>query len=106
MRAATIRKDFDIPELLKGIYREMEISPIGLLKNYALNLICSKIHKYEAEDMHLNKKYNCSFEEFNRKIGHMKDKENFEWEDDLLDWEFAIENLEYWKRKAKEIQSK
>ncbi|TLD40541.1 MAG: hypothetical protein JETT_3178 [Candidatus Jettenia ecosi] len=85
-----IKKDFEIPDELMNIYKEMEVSPVGLLKNYALNLVNGKIHKYE--------------EEFRRKIDGMENEENFEWEDDLSDWEFAVENLEYWKKKAVELQ--
>lgn len=28
----------------------------------------------------------------------MENEENFEWEDDLMDWEFAVENLSVWQR--------
>jgi len=90
-----LKKDFEIPDTLKNIYREMEVSPVGLLKNYALNLVYSKIHKYETESMYFEKKYGCAFEEFKHKVEGMKNEENFEWEDDLLDWGFAVENLEY-----------
>jgi len=33
----------------------------------------------------------------------MRNVENFEWEDDLMDWEFAVENLELWRKKVQEI---
>jgi len=63
----------------------MEVSPVGLLKNYG-----------------------CAFEEFKHKVEGMKNEENFEWEDDLLDWGFAVENLEYYtgkkRRKKSEIK--
>ncbi|MBI5416972.1 hypothetical protein HZA55_03350, partial [Candidatus Poribacteria bacterium] len=71
-----------------------------------LNQVYSKIHKYDNENIHFSKKYNCSFEEFNHKIDLMNDKENFDWEDDLMDWKFAFENLKYWQKKAKEIQTR
>ena len=29
----------------------------------------------------------------------MEKEENFEWEDDLMDWEFAFENFRYWQKK-------
>ncbi len=45
------KTDFKIPDELMDIYQEMEISPVGLLKNYALNIVCGKIHKYEIENI-------------------------------------------------------
>lgn len=39
------------------------------------------------------------------KVGSMEKEENFEWEDDLMDWEFAFENFRYWQKKAHEIKS-
>ncbi len=99
------KENLEISDTLKNIYREMEVSPVGLLKNYALSLIYNKIHKYEAESMYFSKKYGCTFEEFKHKVDSMKGEERFEWEDDLMDWEFAAENLIYWQKKAKEIQS-
>ena len=102
--AIPIKKDFEIPDKLMNIYQEMEVSPVGLLRNYALNLVKGKIQKYEVEKSCFEKKYSQALEEFRRKIDVMEDEENFEWEDDLNDWEFAVENLRYWKRKAEELQ--
>jgi hypothetical protein len=99
------REKFEISDTLENIYREIEISPVSLLKNYALNLVYGKIHKYEAESRYFEKKYSCSFAEFKHKAENMLDEENFEWEDDLMDWEFADENLRYWQKKAQDIQS-
>jgi hypothetical protein len=101
----TIKENFEISGLLKSIYNEMEISPVGILKNYALNLVYSRIHKYEAENLHFEKKYSCKFAEFKQKIESMENEENFEWEDDLMDWEFVVENLKHWQKKVQELQS-
>jgi hypothetical protein len=94
-----IIESVEIPKFLLTFYQEAAISPADLLRNYALNHILSKIHKYEAEDNHFRKKYSCNFEDFKIKVESMQDEENFEWEDDLMDWEFAVENLAVWKRK-------
>ena len=98
------KEDFEIPDILKNIYKEMEVSPVGLLKNYALNLIYSKIHKYEIENRCFEKKYHCSFKEFKHNVESMKDKEDFEWEDDLADWTFAVESSKYWQKKVQKIK--
>ncbi|MBE7447223.1 MAG: hypothetical protein HS132_19250 [Planctomycetia bacterium] len=101
-----LKEDFEIPDKLKNIYQEMEISPLGILKNYALSFVNGKIQKYDAEKSYFEKKHGQSLEELRRKIDAMENEENFEWEDDLNDWEFAVENLKYWKRKAVELQGK
>lgn len=54
--------------------------------------------------MFLKKKHGQSFEEFRRKIDIVENEENFELEDDLKDWEFAIENIKFWKKRAKELE--
>lgn len=38
----------EIPEFLVDIYRDMAISPLDLLENYASSMIKNKISKYEA----------------------------------------------------------
>jgi hypothetical protein len=38
-----LKEEFEIPDKLKDIYRKIEVSPVGILRNYALNLIHSKI---------------------------------------------------------------
>jgi len=76
MRANTI-KIFNMSDSLMNFYNEMAISPVGLLKNYALNLINSKVHKYEAEDSCFTKKYNCTFQEFEYKVALMENEEIF-----------------------------
>lgn len=95
----SILKTIEIPESLSEIYKEIAISPINLLQNYALNHIRSKIQKYEAEDSYFIRKYSCNFKEFKSKIETMENEENFKWEDDLMDWEFAVENLIFWQKK-------
>ncbi len=92
-------ESLEIPKFLLTFYQEAAISPADLLKNYAMNHILSKIHKYEAENNLFKKKYSCNFKEFKDRIEHMENEENFEWEDDLMDWEFAVKNLALWKRK-------
>ncbi len=99
-----LKEEFEIPDKLKDIYRKIEVSPVGILRNYALNLIHSKIQKYEAESAFYEKKHGCKLEKFRVRVEDLKEQENFEWEDDLKDWEFASINLKYWQEKLLEIQ--
>ncbi|QTA84597.1 hypothetical protein [Desulfonema magnum] len=97
--------NIQVPELLSDVCKEMAITPVGLIQNYVLTQIQGKIHKYEAEDASFRKKYACEFKEFRAKIEGMENEENFEWEDDLMDWEFAVENLTLWRKREKEVRS-
>ena len=95
----------EIPESLLSIYQEMEVFPVDLLKNNALNMIKKKIIKYETEDRNFRENYACNFEKFKARIEAMDNEENFEWEDDLMDWEFAVTNLKLWQRKERMVSS-
>lgn len=95
---------FTIPNIMSSFYNEMHISPLNILREYAISTIYSKIGKYESESHLFEKKYKCSFEQFKKKVESMENKENFQWEDDLMDWEFAFENIKYWQNKLKEIE--
>ena len=54
-----VKEEFTISEKLKDVFMEMEVSPVGVLKNYALNLVYNKIHQYEAENGLFEKKFGC-----------------------------------------------
>ncbi len=101
---AIVKEKFEISDTLVQLYQEMAVSPVTLLTNYALSHIHTKIQKYTAENAHFEKKHGCTFHEFKSKVDAMKDEENFEWEDDLMDWEFAVENLMLWRKRLQEIQ--
>jgi hypothetical protein len=74
------------------------------IKNQALMMILAKLDKYESENRFFEKKYLMSFEEFQKKIkGHEK-IENFEEEDDYLDWRFAREALESLGKKKQDMK--
>ena len=81
-----------------------EISPVMLLTNYALSHIHAKIQKYTAENASFEKKYGETFQKLKCKVDLMENEENFEWEDDLMDWEFAVENLTLWRKRLQDIQ--
>lgn len=51
----------------------------------AVTVLMSKISKYKLEVNLFNNKYKCSLRDAIKK----NKTENFEYEDDLLDWEFA-----------------
>jgi len=73
------------------------------LKEQALLLILGKINRYRAECSYYEKKYGMTFEKFVAMVQE-NDGENFEHEDDLLDWRFAKETLEDLMHQKKEIE--
>ena len=94
-----------ISDKIKAIYREIQISPIELLRNYAVNQIVGKIQKYAAENEFYKDKYKFSYDDLGRKVDLMENEENFEWEDDLMDWRFAVENLSYWQKRLEDVRN-
>lgn len=97
--------NIQVPKVLSDVCKEMAIAPVGIIRNHVLSRIQGKIRKYEAEDARFRKKHSCDFKEFEARIGDMENEENFEWEDDLMDWKFASENLELWRQRGEEIGS-
>ncbi len=73
------------------------------LKEQALLLILSKINRYRTECSYYEKKYGMTFEKFAVMVQEIGE-ENFEYEDDLLDWRFARETLEDLMCQKKEIE--
>ncbi len=94
----------NIPIALAHLYHDMAISPMTLLKNYALAQIAALLQKYQVENRYFETKYGCPFAEFQAKLAAQDNAENFEWEDDALDWEFAVENLRLWEQRAQEVE--
>ena len=80
----------------------MAILPLTLLKNYALTHVYATI---QIEDRSFEQKYGCSFHEFRERIESQENEEDFQQEDDLMDWEFAMENLTLWTTRKKELEA-
>ena len=76
----------------------------SFIKNQALMMILAKLDKYESENKFFERKYLVSFEEFQKKIQEQQEIENFEEEDDYLDWRFAREALESLEKKKQDIK--
>jgi hypothetical protein len=101
--ATNVEGTLHIPAAIRKVYSEIDISPVSLLKNYALSHIHGRIQKYEAENMFYERKYKSTFEAFKREVESTENEEDFDRDDDLMDWEFAVTNLSYWREKAREL---
>ena len=103
--SATQSVGFEIPETLVRLYKDMAVSPVMLLKNYALTYISGMIQKFDLENRSFEQKYHCTLPEFQARLDAMEDEEHFEWEDDVMDWEFAVENLRLWTQRKIETEA-
>ncbi len=97
-------ESIQIPQTMGEVYRELKISPQSLLQQYITSAVYGKINKYEAETLFFEKKYSSTYEAFSKKVNSMINQENYEWDDDLMDWEYAQEALLRWKQKLNAVK--
>jgi len=76
-----------------------------LLQGWALMVALSKLDQYRGECEFFAAKYQQSFDEFARRVHDQTGLEEFEEEDDLEDWTFALHALNWWQDKAEELRS-
>ena len=67
-------------------------------KDAVLLFILAKIDQYKGEKEYFENKYRRDFQEVEQEAHSVKGKEDFQLEEDLEDWEFAIKSLEYWDK--------
>jgi hypothetical protein len=83
----------EIKEEVKEVFQGFGITNIGtILENEAIMMLLTKESKYRAEYNLFKNKYNSEFEDFKKKV-ESSGKEDFDVEDDLMDWEFAANAL-------------
>lgn len=100
----TEQTNFVIPKVLNNLFYELHLSPENILQEYALSKIHSKIDKYKSEDNFYRSKYSCTYSDFKAKVNKMQNAENFQFDDDLMDWQFSVENIDFWQNKLKVIK--
>jgi len=67
------------------------------LRQSAYWSVLGKIAKYEAEIRLIESKYGCTFKEFENSLNSQDEAEDFEAEDDYLDWKYATELYRQWQ---------
>ena len=72
--------------------------------NQAKLLLIGKIEHYLNTIKFYEKKHKMSFLEFEKELSKLKNKENFEKEDDLLDWRFSIETIKMYEKELKSLK--
>lgn len=75
-----------------------------LLKDLYLLEALAKVEQYQAECEFFEKKYGMDLKMFEQQLHKKRGIEDFGKEDNLNDWEFAHNALNWWKRKLKELR--
>jgi hypothetical protein len=104
-KAMATSLDDKFVEISEGIIGQLGFKDIkSFVKNQALMMMMAKMDKYESENKFFERKYRMSFEAFRNKIEEKEEKENFEEEDDYLDWRFAREVMEGLRRQKQALE--
>ncbi len=61
-----------------------------------------KMEFYKSTMLPFEKKYNCSFEDFQNRL-KLKSEENFQEWDDLIEWEASFTLFNEWEERFKEF---
>ena len=77
----------------------------SFIKNQALLMLVAKIDKFEAENRRYEARYKTSFTDFRKKMEEMHGMEDFDKEDDYLDWQFAVEARERLYKQKLELEN-
>ncbi|MFQ6092554.1 MAG: hypothetical protein ACE5OR_07725 [bacterium] len=91
---------------LRAVFSEVGVdSEEQALKQSALLITLAKISKYEAEDGAFRGKYGTDFGAFEKKIQGQQDVEDFEADDDYMDWKFVVQALKIWRERKKVLEN-
>ena len=82
----------------------IEINKKEIKNLYKIDLL-AELHITKTRLSFFQKKYNCSLEEFEKKINENTDKENFENWDDLMEWKAYEKSSQEIKEKLEEINN-
>ena len=91
-------------ELEDLISKEGYSSANEVIQDWVLMVALSKVEQYKAECEFFSNKYQMKLEEFEVSLHKEKGKEDFQKEEDLDDWEFALHALKWWGKKVKRLQ--
>jgi len=78
-------------------------SETAIIREHLIMAGMSKLSRYEAEYALFEKKYQGSLESFRTRLDK-NGQENFDMEDDLMDWEFAAASINWWRARLEELR--
>ncbi|MCK4763212.1 MAG: hypothetical protein KAW12_13530 [Candidatus Aminicenantes bacterium] len=82
-----------------------QIEMSNFSKDAAFLFILARIDQYKGEKEFFDNKYKRNFYEVEQEAHAVKGKEDFQLEEDLEDWEFAIKSLEYWTKEYQKLRN-
>jgi len=85
--------------------REGYNSADDLVRDWSLMVALTKVDQYQAECDFFQHKYQMVLEEFERQIHAEQGVEDFTQEEDLEDWEFAVQALKWWQAKVRGLRA-
>lgn len=77
----------------------------SFIHDSVLIIALSKIDQYEAECDLFAGKHGMSLEDLESILHKDRGSEDFEKEEDLEDWEFAVHAVKWWKERADELRT-
>jgi len=87
------------------LFKEGYTSSESFIRDSALIIALSKIDQYKAECDSFKGKYGIEMEELKAALHKNKGSEDFEKEENLEDWEFAVQAVRWWQEKADELRA-
>ncbi|MFB6274066.1 MAG: hypothetical protein ABEL51_14345 [Salinibacter sp.] len=75
------------------------------MRDLSLTIALAKVSTYERECRRFQRKYGRSFEELRDQVERQTGDEDFQVDDDLLDWEFASRALTHWRNRLHVLQN-
>jgi len=66
-------------------------------KDHAKLLVWGKIEEYQNKNLYFEKKYSQKYKQFAKELADLKNDEDFDKEDDFMEWRFCMESLEMYK---------
>ncbi|MBI4649527.1 MAG: hypothetical protein HY738_23735 [Bacteroidia bacterium] len=91
-------------KFLDGLYA-LNYNVQDALGEFLLLKLSAKIAEFNQECHFFEKKYNCNFQDFGKKINDRINEENFEEYDDYLAWKFAEESRTHYVNNLSSIKS-
>ena len=70
------------------------INPENALKEYVILDLLNKRDKYSSQIKAFESRYQPKFEQIEKKVHSRKNVEDYQTEEDLMEWEFALNNIE------------
>jgi hypothetical protein len=81
------------------------LSSDDALKDWSIMIALAKIDQLRVEKESFENKYGKSLDVYERDIHAVREKEDFEKEDGLNDWEFACKAVIWWKDKLQALRN-